>query len=59
MLTSSELVQSLVLDDSKDRKGYVFVMGDMNYRIDMAPEQVLFLIHSYIVFGVDCRGCRQ
>lgn len=35
-----ELVQALVLDDS-ERKGYVFTMGDMNYRIDMSPEDVL------------------
>ena len=38
---SRELVQALVLDDS-ERKGYVFTMGDMNYRIDMSPEDVLF-----------------
>ena len=37
-----ELVQSLVLDDS-DTKGYVFAMGDMNYRIDMPPEEDFFV----------------
>ena len=48
-----------MLDDSKDRKGYVFVMGDMNYRIDMDPEQVASLIKSYLVFGTHRRRCRQ
>lgn len=32
-------MQALVLDDSQ-RKGFVFTMGDMNYRIDMTPEDV-------------------
>ena len=34
-----ELVQSLVLDGSEN-KGYVFAMGDLNYRIDMTPAAV-------------------
>ena len=34
-----ELVQALVLDDTENL-GYVFAMGDMNYRINMAPEDV-------------------
>lgn len=37
-------MQSLVLDDS-DTKGYVFAMGDMNYRIDMPPEAVFFVFY--------------
>ena len=39
-MTSSELVQSLVLDGD-DNRGFVFAMGDMNYRIDMPPEEVV------------------
>lgn len=39
-VTRSELVQSLVLDGD-DNRGFVFAMGDMNYRIDMPPEEVV------------------
>ena len=39
-MTRSELVQSLVLDGD-DNRGFVFAMGDMNYRIDMPPEEVV------------------
>ena len=52
-MNNSELVQSLVLDDSGDRKGFVFIMGDMNYRIGMQPEQVFlsFLLLMYSVYN--------
>ena len=52
-MNNSELVQSLGLDDSGDRKGFVFIMGDMNYRIDMQPEQVFlsFLLLMYSVYN--------
>ena len=39
-MNRSELVQALVLDGEEADKGFVFAMGDMNYRIDMAPEEV-------------------
>ena len=39
VLMISELVQALVLDDSQNQ-GYVFTMGDLNYRINMTPEDV-------------------
>jgi len=42
----SELVQALVLDDSQN-KGFVFAMGDLNYRINMTPEDVSVLSFFY------------
>lgn len=39
-MSCRELVQALVLDGQEEDKGFVFAMGDMNYRIDMAPEEV-------------------
>ena len=39
-MNRSELVQALVLDGEETDKGFVFAMGDMNYRIDMTTEEV-------------------
>lgn len=39
-MNRSDLVQALVLDGEETDKGFVFAMGDMNYRIDMTPEEV-------------------
>lgn len=53
-----ELVQSLVLDGSEN-KGYVFAMGDLNYRINMAPEDVGAERTCDVVHGPHRGGRRQ
>ena len=40
-----ELVQALVQDSPT--KGYVFILGDLNYRITMDPVQVYHIYNYY------------
>ena len=43
----SELIQSLVCDVNQ-HQGFVFIVGDLNYRIDM-DAQTVYLEYSFII----------
>ena len=38
LVNCSELVKAMVADDT--REGFAFVLGDLNYRINMTPAEV-------------------
>lgn len=44
MLNASELIQSLVCDN--ESTGYVFIVGDFNYRLTMSPDTCMELIRD-------------
>lgn len=53
---ASELIQALVYDVPP--QGFVFLLGDLNYRINMSAMDVGCGVCFSIVFAADCRWSR-
>ena len=49
----SELIQSLVYD-VETPQGFVFIVGDLNYRINMDAQSVKYVQLYSVVFATDC-----